>query len=161
MAKAGEFRIDGLPPITSAADEPIVMGVLARAKMREYRLPKEENPDRPLLCKSDDAYEGIGQPGGECRVCPMAKERCDFIHEFIVEVVMPEGLQLARWSLKRTGEYAARRIHSYIAAKGFGGFAISVTSRKKGQRPREYFRPEVSVLSQIPEGVKFTDWNNL
>ena len=146
--RPGDFVIEGLDETPS----PLIAIPMARTKFRILRANKEDDPDTPVICMSNDAEFGVGTPGGDCAQCPFSKDRsCDLINEFILWV--PDAGVFCKWQLQRGGIYTAKKIHTMIRQKKFGGFALRISSREahmRGDAQKKYMRAEVSMIALEP-----------
>ena len=136
---AGKYVVDNF----GAFDEPEVIP-LARGLSRELRLSREEDPDRPVICRSNDAKVGVGEPGGNCATCPWANNGCSLIHSFIVYMA---DLDLPlRWDLQGSGKYTAQDINTLIKMKGFEKFSLKLGKREAGEKDVKYLVPTIRML---------------
>jgi len=64
-AKSGQWVVSGEDPMVKPVIVPLLMN-----RRRELRDPDE---NRQVMCRSFDSLKGVGDPGGDCASCPMAK----------------------------------------------------------------------------------------
>jgi hypothetical protein len=92
-----------------------------------YKVPFAERKGKagPPDCTSKDGFYGVGDPGGECRRCPMAEwgsdpkggrgQACKQVRRLLflrADHILPEMVTIPPTSLKGTGEYF-RRLTDY------------------------------------------------
>lgn len=172
QAKMGQWLIDGHDPV----DEVIIVPIkFARGRA----LYQEDGGDRELTCSSPDAKLGIGKygpgskenPTGQCSahgnrkdpVCPMAKwgaknpktgksspPPCDFYYEYVVWSQTHETFTQLR--LQKTSMEAAEYLNGFIANKGLGKFAVSLSSTRQSGKG-SYAVAKVKLV-QMPEEAR-------
>jgi hypothetical protein len=159
-AKPGQWLLLGMVPVENVTVVPIGM-----AKRRELR----EVGSRTVLCRSADAVNGNGEPGGACDTCefshwlpaPVKKgqpagtnmaPKCTFIYSYMVFVV--ESKKMAILELSRTGELAGRMLNTMIVQSGFGNFAVKLGSTSKKGPQGLYYAPSISATSAKAEDLK-------
>jgi len=144
-AKAGQWIVTG----KEAVDEVHVVP-LAFARRRMLR----DADSGELLCSSDDAKWGIGDPGGSCEDCPMAKwqgdkgarkpPQCIFYYSYIVYAAEFDGNALL--DFKKTSLGIGKMLNAAIARDGFGKVAIKLTAKLNKGRRGSYYTPALAPV---------------
>lgn len=158
MAKTGDWLMMGIEPQTS-----LIIVPLSMAKQQEFR-----HTDTGLTqCYSNDAITGIGDPGGPCADCPLNKwgprgdngrgtpPLCMFRYAYMVYVytdkdgvITPIGPGM--FEAKKSSIQLGKVINSFaMMHKGWGNFAVRLTSRKVEDGQKKYARP-VATAAKIP-----------
>ena len=152
-AKSGQWVISGEDAMNKATIIPLLMN-----KRRELRDPDE---GRQVLCRSNDSVTGIGDPGGNCGTCPMARwtegkgknaknraPECSFIYSYVIYLVETDSVCILEFS--RTSIPAGKMLNTMILQKGLGKFAAQLSaSSSKG--------PKGTYHSPVVNGAKVTD----
>jgi hypothetical protein len=113
-------------------------------------------------CQSNDAKTGVGDPGGDCKTCPMAQWiedpdpkragkrllRCSPSYHYIAYSV--EANQLVAVSFSKTATSAAKDINGRVATFGLGKFMVELTATK-GKGDGNYFVPVPRFPRPSPE----------
>ena len=142
IAEPGEFVIDG----REKHETDLVIIPTQHWRRREYRLPKELDEWRTLVCRSADNITGYGLPGGECGKCPMIRW-CTLIDDYIIWI--PKLRTYAKWSIQsKTQRRTSQRMNRYFSTHGAGNFAMHVMSEEGGKEGREYWVPVIRELSR-------------
>jgi hypothetical protein len=153
-AKAGQWLILGSDPFDEVTIIPVMFG-------RERVLIEDPNAERPVvLCSSPDGVTGIGKPGGSCARCPLAqwvesptgksqKPRCTMINHYLSFVV--ETAEIVDLQLKGSGMVAARYVNTMIQTKGFGKFALKLSSKQEKGPRGAYYAPQVKLTTVTQE----------
>lgn len=129
---------------------------------RELRIKGADGQMGPLLCRSNDAQHGIGEPGGVCAVCPLQQwgERdpvtgkgtppaCSQI--WVYMGVLIEAEEVCVLSFQKTSTKAAKWLNAIATRKGgFGSFAVRFGSKIEKSGKMQWFVPTYTV-AQIPE----------
>jgi hypothetical protein len=152
-AKSGQWVVSGEDPMVKPVIVPLLMN-----RRRELRDPDE---NRQILCRSFDSLKGVGNPGGDCSTCPMAKwtegkkgkgnsaPQCNFIYSYVIYIVDLDAVVILEFS--RTSIAAGKMLNSVIMAKGLGNFAVQLSSAaSKNGRGQTFYSP-------IINGAKVTD----
>ena len=162
-AKSGQWVISGEEAMTKPVVIPLLMN-----RRRELRDPDE---NRQVICRSTDSLHGIGDPGGDCSTCPMAKwteakgknkknraPLCTFIYSYVVYVVDLDTVVILEFS--RTSIPAGKMLNTMILQRGFGKFAAQLSSAGSKSASGSYYSPVVNgakvtekVLKQAKEKV--------
>lgn len=139
-AKAGQWLITGKDPVDEVHVVP-----LAFAKRRVLR----DEDTGEMLCSSDDAKIGTGDPGGSCEDCPMAKwqgdkgarkpPQCMFYYSYIVYAAEFDGNALL--DFKKTSLGIGKMLNAAVARDGFGKVAIKLTAKLNKGRRGSYYTP--------------------
>lgn len=146
-AKSGQWLVTGEDPM----DKPTIIPMMM-TRRRELR---DSDDSRTIYCRSGDAVQGVGDPGGDCASCPMAKwvqgkgknakntpPPCTFIYSYIVYVVETDSLAILEFY--RTSIPAGKMLNTMIMQKGLGTFAAVVSSSgSKGPRG-SYYTPVIN-----------------
>lgn len=115
-----------------------------------------------VLCSSNDAVTGYGDPGGRCDACSMAQwsadtrgkslpPKCSFIYSYIVYVVELHAHGVLEF--KRTGLAAGKAINTIAMQRGgFGTFAVTLSASAKQGARGVYYVPVVTPTT-VPEDV--------
>jgi len=153
-AKSGQWVISGEDPMQKPVIIPLMMN-----RRRELRETGDDN--RQILCRSFDSLRGVGDPGGECAICHMAKwvenkkgkgnsaPACTFIYSYVVYVVDVDAVVILEFS--RTSIAAGKMLNTMIMQKGLGTFAAQLSSASsKNARNQTFYSP-------IVNGAKVTD----
>lgn len=152
-AKSGQWVISGEDPMAKPVIVPLLMN-----RRRELRDPDE---NRQIMCRSFDSVKGVGNPGGDCATCPMAKwtegkkgkgnsaPQCNFIYSYVVYVVDLDQVVILEFS--RTSIAAGKMLNTIIMQKGLGKFAVQLSSNSaKNGRGQTFYSPVIN-------GAKVTD----
>ena len=94
--------------------------------------------DNALLCRSNDLITGEGEPGGECKVCPVRDVAKGCVDGHAFQAWVPEWEALVIYQVKYRNGKSLKEIKSWIEA-AYGepiAFALSLQTRinKAGQR---------------------------
>ena len=155
-AKPGQWLVLGTKPMAEVSIVPVAM-----TRRRELR-----DPDTRLtVCRSGDGLTGIGNPGGDCSVCPMAQWKqsskkggknsappCSFLYSYMVYIVETKTMAILEFS--RTSLLAGKMLNTMIAQKGLGTFAVRLTSIAKQSTMGNFFSPTVSSTNVKVEELK-------
>lgn len=157
-AKPGQILLSGFEPL----DEAVVIP-LKFARLRELR---GEGEDRnTVLCVSNDARFGIGDPGGNCQECPMAEwsavtkrgkeirvpPKCTFIFSYMVYVT--EHKQMAVVEFRKTSERVGRLLNTMVAQRGLRQFAVKLGAEIKRDGNRTFAVPTLSPATASIEDM--------
>ncbi len=153
IAKSGQWVVSGEEPMNKPVIVPLLMN-----RRRELRDPDE---NRQVMCRSFDSVKGVGNPGGDCASCPMAKwvegkkgkgnsaPQCNFIYSYVVYVVDLDAVVILEFS--RTSIAAGKMLNTIIMQKGLGKFAVQLSSNSsKNGRGQTFYSPVIN-------GAKVTD----
>jgi hypothetical protein len=144
-AKAGQWLVLGSSPMETTTVIPVAM-----TKRRELR----DVEARMVVCRSVDSVTGIGDPGGDCGICPMAQwvknaktgknnaPECSFIYSYMVYVV--EAKTLAVLEFTRTAITAGKMLNTMIVQGGIGTFAITLGASGRQGPKGNYYSPTIS-----------------
>jgi len=142
-AKPGQFLLSGAEPRSE-----ITAVVMAIAKFRRYT----NNDDGSVLCRSEDGYLGIGDPGGACEECPLSKwinstvggkntpPPCQFGYRYLLDV---EGYGQCVMELKRTSIPAAKALNAMVVRFGYGNTRVTFKAQKGTGARGTYYTPIV------------------
>ena len=147
-AKPGEFLLSGAAPRAE-----VVATVLAIAKFRRLTTTEEGT----VLCRSEDGYVGIGDPGGDCEECPLSKwinstdkggkntpPPCQFGYRYLLDV---DGYGQCVYEMKRTAIPAAKALNAMVVRFGYGKTRIALKAQK-GQGARgTYYAPVIVPMA--------------
>lgn len=151
-ASIGQFVVTGFP----AVDEVEIVPFGAQ-KIRAYKPDQQSAP----LCTAPTGEFGIGNPGGECALCPLSKwgprdpktgkstpPRC-------TEAIMMRGYSLTHRALVDF-QFGGRRASKGVFVQqqgmtfGFGGFHIKLQSSSTSNDRGTWYEPEVLMLGDVP-----------
>lgn len=128
----------------------------SRGRVRRVRKdPTDPNSEQELKCRSSNAVYGVGEPGGQCSLCPFLKNGCGLIRSY---VCYDPGLDLIfQWDLQGTGLRTANQVSTIKKQPGFqdryGTFGVTITGTKEaGSGQRRYFVYQMKG-EPMPEGV--------
>lgn len=145
-AKVGQWIMRGYPPLAA-----VTVVIMAMSRKREYRSADV------IQCVSADAQTGVGNPGGECVTCEMARwsangqPQCIYYYSYVVYIV--EHDTLAILNFKRTAIGVAKSINSaLIKSAGFGRLAVKLTSKSMQSKKGIYYTP-VATIAEVSEDV--------
>ena len=148
MARPGQWVLTGYEP-----EESVTLIPLAYAKAREYRV------DGELLCSSPNALVGRGSPGGACSACPMAQwqekpdgkkhKPCSLVFSYVAYSITHGSPVVLEF--KRTGERSARRLNTFIQARGLGNFALKVGAKPAQWGKNSGFEPTIDLAKVEPD----------
>lgn len=147
-AAIGQWLLIGQEPV----DE-VEIVILKAGKARELRV--EESPgNRSVVCRSSDAVEGIGTPGGDCEKCPMAQwvdatvkgqkgtpPLCTLIFSYQAYSLTHDALCVIEFS--RTAENQAKLLNTMLVTQGFGGFVAKLKHVSKSNGNRRWVEPQL------------------
>lgn len=157
-AKPGDWLILGEDPMKVV--EVIPVGMTRRRELRD-------NDERTVACRSNDSVTGVGQPGGECASCPMAKwieiktgknkgknapPPCSFIYSYMVYVVNTKSMAILEFT--RTSIPTGKMLNTMIAQKGLGSFAVKLGSSSKNGPRGTFHSPTVSASNISAPALK-------
>lgn len=152
-AKMGDFLVEGYAPVQSLDIVPF-----AAQKIRTYK------PDRnaPPQCQAPDGDYGYGDPGGECAKCPLSHwgprdpKTGKGTPPPCAEAIMVRAYSLTHQCLldisfrnkeQRSGSFIAQQ----ALTRGFGNFAVRLTSTMTNNTQGRWSIPVVTMLNGIPE----------
>ena len=157
-AQSGQWVMDGFEPTNE-----VLLVVGAAGKYRNMR----EGESREIVCSASDAKTGVGEPGGECSICPHSKwtdnpkeggrmlpPACSEGYSFMVYSLTDS--MFGRLNLERTGMNAAKSIIRDTKTAGeFGTRVFKLTSRHVQRASRSYYQAQVRVVKDVavPEDV--------
>lgn len=107
-----------------------LMGIIVHVQSARAYWPGDFGGNKPPQCVSDDAVTGVGDPGGECRICPYAAfgsdkhqrgQACKLIQRvFLLQPggYLPLVVNLPPGSLKNAKKYLLRLVSSGQKASG-------------------------------------------
>lgn len=144
-AKPGQWLMPGFKPYDNVTIVPLMF-----AKRREYR-----DEEGQSMCVSDNALEGVGEPGGICEACPMNKwggdrgkrkpPPCTFMYAYMVYVLEADSIALLYF--KKTSIGIGRMLNAMVAQKGMRQTAIRLTSKNQSGKKGSYFTPMIAPLT--------------
>lgn len=146
IAKPGQWLLQGFDP----ADGLVVVPV-AFARMRELR----DEDTRDIECFSQDSLTGVGEPGGECAACPLAKwgegtkgkripPSCTFMYAYVVYITEHDTLATLRF--QRTSIKAGKMLNTIVAQRGLGKIAVAIGSDNVTGKRGTYSSPTVNAV---------------
>lgn len=154
QAKVGEWLLTGCEPVETAAFLPMYFS------RRRERRDGEDN--RNILCTSQDAFLGEGNPGGNCKECPKAKwqvtdsggrrpPECTFFYSYLGYSITHESVVMLNF--KRTGLPAGKVLNTIVARNGLARVAVELGSSRVSKNNRVYYIPVVRPASMTPEEI--------
>jgi hypothetical protein len=140
-AKAGQFVLTGMTPQDSLI---LVPGMFARRRLYA------NNDTQDVLCRSSDAVNGVGTPGGRCDDCPLShwsgsqEEHnrkppvCTFMYSYIVFIAEWETVGIL--DFRKTSLQTGKTVNTMAAHHGLGNFAfqLKAISQTNQQKQRYY-----------------------
>jgi hypothetical protein len=155
-AKPGQWLVLGHEPMQECNIIPVAM-----TRRRELRDPDS----RTTVCRSGDSLNGVGNPGGECALCPEADwsapnkkngknlpPNCTFFYSYMVYVVEAETLAILEFS--RTSITSGKMLNTIIVQHGIGTFAVRLASIKKDGNAGTFYSPVVNQTTAKAEWLK-------
>lgn len=152
VARPGEWVLAGYD-----SEKSVVLVPLMAAKYRELR----GDDDEGVLCSSPDAKVGVGNPGGNCAECPLAKWRpnpkdpkknlppaCGLGYSYVAYSVTHDAVVSV--DFKKSATTTAKAINTMIASRGLRNFALTLTS-KSNQGPKGTYSTPAVVPAKISE----------
>lgn len=150
-AKPGTFLVIGHDPMKEVTFIPLAVN-----KSRNLR----EGDDS--VCYASDAKTGVGEPGGDCKSCPMAKWRpnpdgskknippsCHVTYSYVGYTIEHDQLiQLDLRDSMSTGE-AAQYINTVLQGKRGKDVAFTLSSRQEQGKKGSYYKAQARVKSDI------------
>jgi hypothetical protein len=149
-AKAGQYILTGYEPLESIV---VIPGLMSR---RRIYAPGGGD----VLCRSGNAIDGVGTPGGKCATCPMSewtgdqasntrqKPECAFMYTYIIYVV--DWQAVAMVDFKSSSVMAGKTLNTMVNRSGMKNFAVRLKAvgqtNPKGQK--------FYVMSIVPEKVE-------
>lgn len=137
-------------------------------KSRILFVPQDEGGG--LLCRAEDAKMGVGDPGGECRVCPLQlwgkatdgkrkPPRCTLYHNYIILILSPDRLpgpeSMVVMSLKSTGLDAATDLNALMQMRGaraaFAGIYSLSSAEDSNAAGQAYYVPVIKNAGWVSE----------
>lgn len=155
-AKPGDWVLSGLSPMKEVTIIPIMAG------KRRRRI----DSDRNIVCSSNDAVQGVGDPGMACAECPFSQwtpdpqkpgknlpPTCTFIYSY--QVVLPQFQMPATLEFSRTSEGAARLLNTLIFTRQLGKFGVKLTAQPQSGARGNFYTPTVSLTNVSEEDLAF------
>jgi hypothetical protein len=149
VAKPGQWMIAGNEPMNELTIIPMLF------QKRRERITK----DFEILCKSQDAKVGVGDPGGVCEKCSMAQfsgprnarkaPECALVYSYLVWVV--ELGTVAMLDFKKTSAPIGKLVNTVAAQKGLGNFALKLGHRQQSSKAGAYMVPQVNPIQVAHE----------
>jgi len=167
---AGGGKYWDLPGLEGARPEKTFEGVvIATQEVRAYwaKTPEESGGKLPPDCSSKDGVTGLGHPGGDCLVCPLAQFGTETKHGrgqackamSVWFVMLPNSVMPLALVLPPTSVQAARKYKLRLAT---GGLRLSqvVTQfsleQEKNPDAQEYSKAVFTFGYKLPEDVAAT-----
>lgn len=169
----GEFDLPrvGIPPgggghwtiPTALGDDssPELTGIVVAFQRTRAYWPSPDPTGEPPVCRSHDALVGIGDPGGDCRTCPLAQygsspkgDNAQACKEREVWFMLREGsflplvLTLPATSLKGAKRY---RVNLASGAIRLSDVVTAITLRKERGPSGDYGIAEPRVAAKLSE----------
>lgn len=162
-ARPGEWLLTGEKPVTTATVVP-----LAFARIRQMR---DEN--RTMICQSPDSIHGIGEfgpdsdgnPSGECAKCPMGAWQpnprdpkknlppaCTQIFSYVGYSLTHKAVCVLEFS--RSSMNAAKLLNTLAQSRGFGQFAITLTTQSQKGPKGTYYVPSLNYTRASAEDLE-------
>ena len=148
-ARPGDWWLPGIGVVKNP-----VLKLIGRKVTRELREDENINPDRPVLCWSDNGIRGMGEPGGPCRECPYARSSggwppCTRVTNFACLLLTDVGLGddplPVVLSLRRSaGREATMVLNNLFRAEALHS-KVALSSRQAGSGNRTYHRVVASI----------------
>lgn len=163
-ARPGEWLLSGEAP---AADATVVP--LAFARLRQMR----EDDGRAIVCQSPDSTHGFGEygvgsadnPTGLCAQCPMAAwtpnprdkkrnlpPRCTQIYSYVCYSLTHR--QIVALEFSRSSMTAAKLLNTLAQSRGFGQFAVRLTTQSQKGPKGTYYVPSISFVKSTAEDLE-------
>lgn len=151
LARPGQWILTGFEP----EDELTVIPV-AFTKRRELR----DEDTREILCFSQDSKTGVGDPGGDCSVCPLQEwadgeggrrvpPACNFQYAYLMYIV--EFGALAAMSFSKSALRTGKLLNTIVAQRGMLNCAVKLSnSQRKGDKGN-YYVPSVNPTNVAEE----------
>lgn len=143
-AKPGEFLLSGAPPRNE-----VTATVLAIAKFRRLT----NGDDGSVLCRSEDGFIGVGDPGGDCESCPLSKwvnaedkskknipPLCQFGYRYLLDVA---DYGQVVFEMKRTSIPAAKALNAMVIRFGYGNTVVNIKAQKGTGARGTYYTPVI------------------
>jgi hypothetical protein len=138
-AKPGEWLMTGFESVPELTIVPLLF-----ARNRALR-----DDEGMVLCKSEDATAGIGEPGGDCSKCPMNQwsdgakgeripPKCVFSYVYITYVSEFETMALVEF--RRTSIQAGKTLNTMAAQRGLGNFMVKLRSSKQSGKRGTFYQ---------------------
>lgn len=138
-ASPGEWVLTGYDSLDSVT---VIPTAIARTRVR--RNPRN---NAEILCQSPDAVKGIGDPGVDCATCPFADwtedargnrypPECAFTWNYLAWSV--DHQTLVQLMLRRTQIPVSRVLNTMVQTKGFGNFAVTLSSLPQKNAKGQY-----------------------
>lgn len=138
-ASPGEWVLTGYDALDSVT---IIPTAIARTRVR--RNPKN---NAEILCQSPDAVKGVGEPGIDCATCEFADwtedargnrypPECAFTWNYLAWSV--DHQTLVQLMLRRTQIPVSRVLNTMVQTKGFGNFAVTLSSLPQKNAKGQY-----------------------
>jgi hypothetical protein len=149
-AKPGQWILTGFDPIDELKVIPIMFA-------RNRNLRDEEGS---ILCHSNDAEVGEGEPGGVCDGCVMNQwkdgdkgkrvpPRCTFSYVYIVYIPLWSTMALVEF--KRTSITAGKTLNTIVATRGIGNVAVKLRAAKQTGNKGTFYQAIVGPDHATPE----------
>lgn len=151
-AKPGQWLLSGFEPANELTIVPLLF-----TRRRELR-----DDEFNVLCQSNDAITGVGEPGGQCASCPFNKwsedprtkkrmpPACTFFYSYIVFVC--EHHQPAIMDFKRTSLQAGKMVNTVVSRYGLGQCGLQIKSSPQQGKKGTYFAP-VLIPVRLDKGI--------
>lgn len=149
-ARPGQWLFTGFTPQEELTVVPILFA-------RQRRLQDDAGM---TLCKSNDAKTGVGDPGGDCSICPMntwnegpkgekIPPPCAFSYVYICYIKEHDSVGLVEF--RRTSLSAGKTLNTICAQRGLGNFAVKLKSSKQQGNRGAYFQMMIQPINSEPE----------
>ncbi len=159
LCSPGEFFTQGFEPMKQLNVVPLAFA------RRRILIDKDTNE---VMCRSGNAVQGVGTPGGTCADCPFNQwtgqapnrkaPECAFMYSYVVYV--REWEMVGIMDFKRTSINAGKIFNTLTQRNGLANFAMQVSAaaqkNKKGQayysinvKPTETNAEELSTAKEL------------
>lgn len=146
IAKPGDWLLPGKP-----AQKDLTAIILGIRRTRNLWKFDEATQQRQTLCSSLDAVYGVGDPGGECASCPMAKwtpnpdgngnrpPACTLIYGYLLQT--SEGDIGVYDASTRSANNIIGQLNAFFLQAGAGNIEVTLGSQLISKGARRYYSP--------------------
>lgn len=145
-AKPGDWLVPGKP-----AQKTLTATVLGIRRTRNLWKFDEMTQMRSTVCSSPDSITGVGEPGGDCATCPMAKwtpnpegngnrpPACTLIYGYLLQT--PEGDIGVYDASTRSANNIIGQLNAFFLQAGGGNIEVTLGSQLISKGARRYYSP--------------------
>ena len=110
-----------------------------------------DQDEQETLCRSENGKVGIGNPGGNCKECPMAEwgedktpPKCIARRSFVLYI--PEIQDWAQWDAAKTAYRTGSRLRQLYRAKYPNSVFVTLSSTLVSKKMYTYYVPNLKTI---------------